>query len=157
PTPNMEPSMASAELKRRMKNEAELTESRGTNPEAPPASCPPEEVGAAKAESKEESPRILGANWAVRWAFKYGYRMVRRVVIAVVGFSVLLVGLVMAIGPGPAVIVIPLGLAILALEFRWAGRLLRYARQQLQAGIQELARRTGMSADSRGDGESNHK
>lgn|GEM_PF-1304368 len=88
---------------------------------------------------------IFGATWAVRWALKHGYRMLRRLVIAVVGFSVLFVGLLMVIGPGPAVIVIPLGLAILAIEFRWARRLLQYVRQHLQSGMQEFARRTGLN------------
>lgn len=109
---------------------------------------------ASEAKSGEESPRILGANWAVRWAVKHGYRMLRRAVITVVGFSVLLIGIIMVVGPGPAVLVIPLGLAILGLEFRWARRLLRYARQRLQSGIQDLARRTGVSPDPPADGKS---
>ena len=56
------------------------------------------------------------------------FRVARRIVIAAVGVSVVLVGLVMVITPGPAIIVIPLGLAILALEFAWARRLLRLFR-----------------------------
>jgi len=48
------------------------------------------------------------------------YKWARRVVIAVVGFTVLLVGLAMTVLPGPAFIVIPLGLGILGLEFAWA-------------------------------------
>jgi len=52
-------------------------------------------------------------------------RQARRLVIAVIGGTVLLVGLAMIFMPGPAVIVIPTGLAILAVEFTWAGRLLR--------------------------------
>lgn len=52
----------------------------------------------------------------------------RRVVVALIGFTVLLVGLAMVVLPGPAVVVIPLGLAILATEFLWARRLLEKAR-----------------------------
>jgi len=48
----------------------------------------------------------------------------RRAVVAVIGFTVLLIGLAMVVLPGPAVVVIPLGLAILATEFIWARRLL---------------------------------
>lgn len=44
--------------------------------------------------------------------------------VAVIGFTVLLIGLAMVVLPGPAVVVIPLGLAILATEFIWARRLL---------------------------------
>ncbi|GAB6185410.1 PGPGW domain-containing protein [Thermopirellula anaerolimosa] len=115
----------------------------------PTAVSSPSDTGlVTEAKAEDETPRILGAAWAVRWVVKYGYRMVRRVVVAVVGFSVLLVGLVMVIGPGPAVVVIPLGLAILAVEFRWARRLLRYCRQRLQSGIHDLAQRTGMTTKS---------
>src|SRR5262245_9551919 len=51
-------------------------------------------------------------------------RQVRRVLVFVFGISVLLVGIIMIVAPGPAVVVIPLGLAILATEFLWARRLL---------------------------------
>ena len=52
----------------------------------------------------------------------------RRAVVGVIGFTVLLIGVAMVVLPGPAVIVIPLGLAILATEFVWAKRLLEKAR-----------------------------
>lgn len=42
----------------------------------------------------------------------------------VAGFTVLLAGIVMLITPGPAFVVIPVGLAMLSLEFVWAERLL---------------------------------
>jgi len=48
----------------------------------------------------------------------------RKIVIAVVGSVVLLLGVAMILLPGPAFIFIPLGLAILSLEFQWAQRLL---------------------------------
>ena len=49
-------------------------------------------------------------------------RQVKRVVIAVIGGTVLLIGLLLIVLPGPAFIVIPAGLAILATEFAWARR-----------------------------------
>jgi uncharacterized protein (TIGR02611 family) len=55
-------------------------------------------------------------------------RLARRLVVAVVGSTVLLVGVVMIVLPGPALIVIPAGLAILGAEFVWARRLLRRLR-----------------------------
>lgn len=58
------------------------------------------------------------------------YRQARRAVILVLGSSVLMVGVAMIILPGPAVIVIPLGLSILAIEFTWAGRWLRRIRAE---------------------------
>lgn len=58
-------------------------------------------------------------------------RKAKRTVIAVIGFTVLLVGVVMFILPGPAVLVIPVGLMILASEFVWARRLLRRLKERL--------------------------
>ncbi len=49
-----------------------------------------------------------------------GYQIARRIAIAVIGGTVVLVGVVMLVTPGPALLVIPLGLAILAVEFAWA-------------------------------------
>jgi P-type Ca2+ transporter type 2C len=58
-------------------------------------------------------------------------RTMRRVAIAVVGFTVLLIGVALLVLPGPAFIVIPLGLAILASEFVWAKAILKKARRML--------------------------
>jgi hypothetical protein len=38
-------------------------------------------------------------------------------------------------GQRPAIIVIPLGLALLATEFRWAGRLLRYLKERASRAV----------------------
>jgi hypothetical protein len=58
-------------------------------------------------------------------------KTVKRIVIVVVGGTVLLFGVALLVLPGPAFIVIPLGLAILAAEFTWARRWLRKARDLL--------------------------
>jgi uncharacterized protein (TIGR02611 family) len=44
-----------------------------------------------------------------------------------VGFTLLLGGVVMLVAPGPAFVVIPIGLAILSLQFRWAENLLEHS------------------------------
>ncbi len=62
----------------------------------------------------------------------------RRAIVLVLGLSVLAVGIVMIIGPGPAVVVIPLGLGILATEFLWARRLLDALKRRL-AEVHEAA------------------
>lgn len=49
-------------------------------------------------------------------------RLVRKGLVLAMGASVLVVGVAMVVLPGPAVVVIPLGLTILALEFAWARR-----------------------------------
>lgn len=56
------------------------------------------------------------------------YKWARRCVIALVGGTVVLIGVLMIVFPGPAVVVIPAGLAILGLEFAWAKHWLRKIR-----------------------------
>ena len=57
------------------------------------------------------------------------YRNARRIVVAIIGGAVLLVGVALLVLPGPAIVVIPVGLAILGLEFAWARRWLRKIKQ----------------------------
>lgn len=70
----------------------------------------------------------------MRWLWTSGapavVRQARRLVIFVIGSTVVLLGAIMLITPGPAFIVIPAGLAILATEFVWARRLLRRMRDK---------------------------
>jgi tellurite resistance protein TerC len=56
-------------------------------------------------------------------------KVVRRVIVSVVGVTVVLIGIALLVLPGPAFVVIPVGLAILATEYAWARRLLRKVRQ----------------------------
>ena len=53
------------------------------------------------------------------------FKTAKQVVVFVEGITVLLLGVALIVLPGPAVIVIPLGLAILATEFAWAKHWLR--------------------------------
>lgn len=55
-----------------------------------------------------------------------------RLIILVVGGTVLVVGVAMIVLPGPAFVVIPAGLAILATEFVWARRLLVRVRDYIK-------------------------
>jgi tellurite resistance protein TerC len=56
----------------------------------------------------------------------------RRVIIIVIGFTVLVVGVAMVVLPGPAVVVIPVGLAILGTELIWARKLLDTVKERIQ-------------------------
>jgi tellurite resistance protein TerC len=56
-------------------------------------------------------------------------KIVRRVIVSVVGATVLLIGVALLVLPGPAFIVIPIGLAILATEYAWARRWLKKVRR----------------------------
>ena len=55
----------------------------------------------------------------------------KRILVMVVGGTVLALGVALVVLPGPAFLVIPAGLAILAIEFAWARRWLRSARAVL--------------------------
>lgn len=50
------------------------------------------------------------------------YRWAKRIAVTIVGGTVVLVGIAMIVLPGPAIVVIPMGLGILSLEFAWAKR-----------------------------------
>jgi uncharacterized protein (TIGR02611 family) len=56
-----------------------------------------------------------------------------RIVWTTAGFTVVLAGLAMLVLPGPALAVIPVGLAMLALQFAWAERLLEIAVDKAEA------------------------
>jgi len=60
----------------------------------------------------------------------------------IVGFTVLLAGIAMLVLPGPALAVIPVGLAILSLEFAWAARLLEVAIEKAEQAKQSAKETT---------------
>lgn len=64
---------------------------------------------------------------------KTTYRAARRIAVAGIGGTVVLVGIAMLVLPGPALVVIPLGLAILGIEFAFARRWLRTLRESSRA------------------------
>jgi uncharacterized protein (TIGR02611 family) len=70
------------------------------------------------------APRLHQENNSPLW---------RRAIVFFIGGVTLAVGVAMLVLPGPAIIFIPLGLAILATEFRWAKRWLSRGRQSLRA------------------------
>jgi uncharacterized protein (TIGR02611 family) len=74
-----------------------------------------------------------------------------RLSVAAVGFAVLAVGVVMLVTPGPGLLVIIAGLAILAHQYAWAATALDKAKaraaQAKQAAVRRAARRTGYTSD----------
>ncbi len=94
----------------------------------------------------------------IKTAARVTYKAAKRIVVFVVGVTVAVTGIVMLVTPGPAFIVIPLGLAILSIEFAWARRWLRHIRQRISntasAGRALRANRRRSAAQARGaDGE----
>ncbi len=55
-------------------------------------------------------------------------RLARKIAVLVIGVAVLLIGVALVVLPGPAFVVIPLGLGILATEFLWARQILHKLR-----------------------------
>lgn len=76
------------------------------------------------------------------------YKAARRVVIGVVGTSIVLIGIALIVLPGPAFLLIPLGLAILGIEFAWARHWLRVMKrraQDLKQSAEDIKRKGGRS------------
>jgi uncharacterized protein (TIGR02611 family) len=65
-----------------------------------------------------------------------------RIGFGVVGMLVLIGGLVMLVTPGPAFVLIPIGLAMLSLEFVWAERLLEKSLEHAQIAQEKAAQTT---------------
>jgi tellurite resistance protein TerC len=70
------------------------------------------------------------------------YVWARRIAISIVGGTVLLIGVAMLVLPGPALLVIPLGLAILGLEYTWARVWLRKVKSRTADVIGVIRRNT---------------
>jgi len=67
----------------------------------------------------------------IKRAFHFTYKAARRVVVAVVGATILVIGVVMIVTPGPALVFIPVGLAVLSIEFAWARAWLKRLRKAI--------------------------
>jgi hypothetical protein len=74
-------------------------------------------------------------------------KQLKRIIVAVIGFTVLAIGIVLIVLPGPAFIVIPAGLAILAAEFAWARILLLRIKDRLQMMPGGLFRRNNKNIE----------
>jgi tellurite resistance protein TerC len=72
-------------------------------------------------------------------------KQVKRIIIAAIGFTVLLIGLLLVVLPGPALIIIPVGLGILATQFVWARRLLKKITEQAKKVKTEFKNKVGYS------------
>jgi uncharacterized protein (TIGR02611 family) len=75
-------------------------------------------------------------------------KVVRRVIVSVIGATVLLIGVALLVLPGPAFIVIPIGLAILATEYAWARRWLKKVRRMASSVVSNRGRERPVPEDS---------
>lgn len=79
-------------------------------------------------------------------AKKYSRRTIkeiRRAAILVMGFTVMLIGILLLVLPGPGVIIFLSGLSMLATEFYWAKKWLK----KVEKTIDSLKNRVGQSKD----------
>jgi tellurite resistance protein TerC len=79
-------------------------------------------------------------------------RYARRVVVFMVGMTVFLFGIALVFLPGPAFVVIPVGLAILATEYAWARQWLRVMKESAEKGAERLNLRSLFSRPPGPDG-----
>ncbi|HEY3022959.1 MAG TPA: PGPGW domain-containing protein [Actinomycetota bacterium] len=77
----------------------------------------------------------------------------KRIAVTVVGFVLLLVGIVMLVTPGPGILLIIAGLAVLATEYVWAERLLNLAKHKAGQARDTITRRSRSGPDEN-EGES---
>ncbi|MGQ9505794.1 MAG: PGPGW domain-containing protein [Thermogutta sp.] len=78
---------------------------------------------------------LASLTWLDRVLLRIGIRWLRKIAVTVIGLTLVLIGIAMIVTPGPATVVIPIGLAVLGLEYAWARRLLRRLRRYVDAGI----------------------
>ncbi|HYU57809.1 MAG TPA: PGPGW domain-containing protein [Actinomycetota bacterium] len=65
----------------------------------------------------------------------------RRVAVTAVGFALVAAGLAMLVLPGPGILVVIAGLAVLASEYAWARSLLDRAKEQARRARRRISRR----------------
>jgi hypothetical protein len=111
----------------------------------------PQEVDASELVQEIEATRPeLVQRWHDHPAivpFKVVGRFIRRsgkrIAVTIAGFLVVLAGAAMLVLPGPGILVIIAGLAILATEYVWAQRLLRIAKEKANQAKDVVLRRKG--------------
>jgi len=91
-------------------------------------------------------PHLL-AGLRERRARHRGRHVLYRVTHSTVAILVVLGGILMLVLPGPGLLVIVLGLAMLALEFAWAERMLERALVYVERGIDRLQKRRSPGED----------
>ncbi|CAN5287879.1 hypothetical protein BH23ACT9_BH23ACT9_31190 [soil metagenome] len=75
----------------------------------------------------------------------------RRVVVTVIGSVIIIAGVIMMVTPGPGLVAVAAGLAVLAREYDWAKRALVQVRQRSRAASERARGRVRSSHDGRRD------
>ena len=93
------------------------------------------------ASERRPRPKLIEKLEARRETHRERSRLFR-IAFGIVGILVLVGGLVMLVTPGPAFVLIPIGLAMLSLEFVWAERLLEKSLEQAAIAQQKASETT---------------
>jgi uncharacterized protein (TIGR02611 family) len=75
---------------------------------------------------------------------RFIWRSSKRATVFVVGVALLVVGLIMFVTPGPGIVLVVAGLAVLATEFAWAEHLLDKAKEKAAQAGQSAQRLPGV-------------
>jgi uncharacterized protein (TIGR02611 family) len=101
-----------------------------TQPQAvPDRPVPPQDAPEAPRERRLHAARVRLRAFRMKVRARPGLNLAWRIGIGVIGTVVLVAGLIAIPYPGPGWLIVFAGLGILATEFTWAGRLLRFARR----------------------------
>jgi uncharacterized protein (TIGR02611 family) len=92
-------------------------------------------------EERRPRPKLIEKLEARRATHRDRGRLYR-IGFAIVGTAILVGGVIMLVTPGPAFVLIPIGLAMLSLEFVWAERLLERSLEQAQIAQAKAAQTT---------------
>jgi tellurite resistance protein TerC len=79
----------------------------------------------------------------IRDSLHLTYRTARRIVIAVLGATIVLLGVAMLVLPGPGLLTIVLGLMLLGVEFAFARRWLKRIKHETRQVAEKVARKVG--------------
>jgi uncharacterized protein (TIGR02611 family) len=118
----------------------------------------PQEVDASEVvEELETSRPELARRWydhpaVVPFKVVAGFigRNAKRVAVTIAGFAVVLAGVAMLVLPGPGIVVIIGGLAILATQYVWAEHLLRVAKEKANQAKDAILRKNQEETDDEG-------
>lgn len=119
----------------------------------------PQEVDASRyVEELDSSRPELARRWhdhptfvPIKVVGRFLARNGKRVAVTIAGFLVLLAGLAMLILPGPGIVVIIGGLAILATQYVWAERLLKLAKEKADQAKDVIMRKKAEEGDTGGE------
>mgnify|MGYP000734168311 CR=1 FL=1 len=69
---------------------------------------------------------------------EYAMNYIKRLMLTVLGGILLVMGVVFILLPGPAILFLPIGLALLSLEFNWAKRGLRHCQRWMKKSALQM-------------------